>query len=734
MAMVLSVSKWAFMLAAATSLLGTACSRSSGRAETGSDARTTRALTTDAGVSFDPVVVWGPVEVARTKGAPVQTTFDFELPADLVGPFTLVLENHGVSSAVVALNGTEIFAPSAFNTNARYLDAEVSPRSTNRLSVELRGKPGGSVGLSLTARGWEKQVTVAPTGGTVEAGGVVLDVPTGALAGQQQLTMTVRRYADRLTIDVQPEVHFLVPVRVVVGPNQWPVAERALVLREATDGMWDGTSLRPDGDVSVYLTDHFSANHIVRATGTVFGPLNFRLGQGIRYRASQLPTAEYTNSDICTLASGTFLDQCGLPPAQATEDSQKLCNDIRDHLVDARMYVDGFDDASARASFCGGARTEAEAYLLQPDLRAALADVKAAFDGSPLSGTLKLWLNGAYDSSGIRTRQGGLPSPTDMHASGRAIDLGLCAAVSAGSCNEKDRSEASLSQLAILVWDQFLVDATQPYDPPRDVTVTVLHERNSNGNHVHATQAYKCPDPWSVWDATDERCRRPSYRIESRGAAAAAGVITTMPSAGSGAMVCSDPDPATGYRVCTEDPDGGDGTVVLTANTVGGSGAVFAGWSGSRCVNAQTTVGAPSITFPDRRSDIECTALFDCPSGASWNATNKRCEVGGGSPPGPGPCTDPTKPSWNGQQCVACPPGTGWNASTNSCAPCGTGTILCRSQCVSNACSGEEIFDSWTCSCGCPVNCCGRCFPPYSSADPYYCCARSWCRNTYYGC
>ena len=90
----------------------------------------------------------GPVSVVRATGAPapVNTTFNVLDPSTT---FTMQIDSSGVSSAIVTLNGVEIFKTSDFNATIKLLTKPVKLLSTNTLSVEMRGSPGESLSLQI---------------------------------------------------------------------------------------------------------------------------------------------------------------------------------------------------------------------------------------------------------------------------------------------------------------------------------------------------------------------------------------------------------------------------------------------------------------------------------------------------------------------------------------------------------------------------------------------------------
>jgi hypothetical protein len=61
----------------------------------------------------------------------------------------LHIDNNGVSSAVISVNGQQIFGPNDFNANVASLDHAVVLSASNVIQVELRGKPGESLAATI---------------------------------------------------------------------------------------------------------------------------------------------------------------------------------------------------------------------------------------------------------------------------------------------------------------------------------------------------------------------------------------------------------------------------------------------------------------------------------------------------------------------------------------------------------------------------------------------------------
>ena len=95
-------------------------------------------------------VAFGPVTYTRASGSPVTVTNTFTLlnPATTytLKAFNGGLQNNAtelVSSSVVTLNGVQVIGPNNFNQNVSEVIVPISPQSSNSISVQLRGQPGG---------------------------------------------------------------------------------------------------------------------------------------------------------------------------------------------------------------------------------------------------------------------------------------------------------------------------------------------------------------------------------------------------------------------------------------------------------------------------------------------------------------------------------------------------------------------------------------------------------------
>jgi RHS repeat-associated protein len=92
--------------------------------------------------------LFGPKKYIRTKGKPNTYTDGFGIQG-LTSKGTLVVKNgdnrgkHRISSALIYLNGVQIFGPSDFNQQVGRLEAPVTLSNSNTIFIELRSKPEG---------------------------------------------------------------------------------------------------------------------------------------------------------------------------------------------------------------------------------------------------------------------------------------------------------------------------------------------------------------------------------------------------------------------------------------------------------------------------------------------------------------------------------------------------------------------------------------------------------------
>ena len=115
------------------------------------------------------VTRFGPKQYTRSAGKPQTITDTF---AAVPGEGRLIIENgtgdqgSRVRSAVVLLNGTEVFGPPDFNPHVAHLEKTVTLLDTNTIAVELRGKPGTFFTLRVTQEIPLEITITAPLDGT----------------------------------------------------------------------------------------------------------------------------------------------------------------------------------------------------------------------------------------------------------------------------------------------------------------------------------------------------------------------------------------------------------------------------------------------------------------------------------------------------------------------------------------------------------------------------------------
>ncbi len=97
------------------------------------------------------VCIWnafGPSTYAQQTGNPEVITATFSV-LNVNTQYTMHIDNSGVASAVILVNGTEVFGPSDFNPGVATLDRPITLAASNTLSVELRSKPGTSLAITV---------------------------------------------------------------------------------------------------------------------------------------------------------------------------------------------------------------------------------------------------------------------------------------------------------------------------------------------------------------------------------------------------------------------------------------------------------------------------------------------------------------------------------------------------------------------------------------------------------
>lgn len=135
------------------------------------------------------VTVFGPETFERGKGKPVTETRSFAVSNPRADAL-LRIEVNRVSSAVITINGVQVFGPSDFNQNVTFLESAVALLAENELAVELRGNPGGTLTVEITTSGPPISIEItSPGGGTTVSTTSVL--VSGAFEGPANTGVTV---------------------------------------------------------------------------------------------------------------------------------------------------------------------------------------------------------------------------------------------------------------------------------------------------------------------------------------------------------------------------------------------------------------------------------------------------------------------------------------------------------------------------------------------------------------
>src|SRR5215831_19731320 len=127
------------------------------------------------GGSFTP---FGPQDYTRGTGDPVTVTNTFSV----LNPntqYTLKAFNGGlqdnqaelVSSGFVIVNGVQVIGPNNFNQNVTEVDVPVTLQTSNTLSVQVRGQPGGVLTIQIIGVDNDPPIITATVSPTPNAAG-----------------------------------------------------------------------------------------------------------------------------------------------------------------------------------------------------------------------------------------------------------------------------------------------------------------------------------------------------------------------------------------------------------------------------------------------------------------------------------------------------------------------------------------------------------------------------------
>jgi len=197
------------------------------------------------------VTLLGPKQYERTTGKP--NTFTDSFPGR-PGQGKIILQNDGLSSAIVKINGIEIFGVNNFNKRVGTLEAQISFVEYNSISVELRSKPGAHLSIrileEIDAAG---AAIINPCGGVVSVidaqgpyDGIRLEIPDGALnqatlisigAPAQMPPIPQGFWTDNNPIEILPSgLIFNKPAALIIPANG--IREKLFYTFEECEGVW----------------------------------------------------------------------------------------------------------------------------------------------------------------------------------------------------------------------------------------------------------------------------------------------------------------------------------------------------------------------------------------------------------------------------------------------------------------------------------------------------------------
>lgn len=242
---------------------------------------------------------------------------------------------------------------------------------------------------TLTERG-KARVEAGPLGAIIEAAGVTVSIPPGALLETVEIRLTV---FDEQAIALWPPLRLARAARVQLPPDLWPPEQTGVVLRRTSHGVEYVSPIDRGGPLAAFGVEQLATFVQVKLRGT-----------GEAWALGDYYPARPEYAVIDHGAKRAFVDRC-LVPISAVED--------RHDPVESHRWA-------------GPGRWQAEAYLASTEV----ADTAEALDALLRArlaslGDYRLWLNGAWDSS--RSRQvPTLRGRRSHHDAGAAVDVVPC--------------------------------------------------------------------------------------------------------------------------------------------------------------------------------------------------------------------------------------------------------------------------------------------------------------------
>ncbi|MBN2568168.1 MAG: hypothetical protein JXB42_01935 [Deltaproteobacteria bacterium] len=236
--------------------------------------------------------LFGPKQYLRTKGKPNAYTDTFAATCALPSTGMLTIFNgdedggNRINSALISVNGERIFQPRDFNQQFYCLEAPINLVEDNVLEVELRGKPGSYLILSITRELPDPPVVtisatpeiihtgehailtwsstnadaciIEPGIGSVGANGAVQASPTETTT----YTITVTGPCETATADVTVTV---IPITVeITSPSESATLSGPDVMVQGTMTNFSGaeTGVVVNGIIAVVSSGQFLASHV----------------------------------------------------------------------------------------------------------------------------------------------------------------------------------------------------------------------------------------------------------------------------------------------------------------------------------------------------------------------------------------------------------------------------------------------------------------------------------------
>ena len=257
-------------------------------------------------------VTFGPARYVRDKGKPGPVTQTFSI-LDPNTTYTLQIDSTGVSSAVIRLNGAYVFRESNFKHRVRLTKA-VTLVARNELSVELRGKPGGSltlqiIGVDDTPPTITASPDRAPNGAGWYNANVVVrftcaDTTSGIMTCPSPITVTDEAASQMITGTAIDNAGNTAQATVLIGLDKTPPTAQAAATPQPNTAAWNNTN------VTVSFTGQDGLSGIASCTPDVT-----LANEGTNQSASGTCTDKAGNVSAAVSASGIKIDKT--PPVLA---------------------------------------------------------------------------------------------------------------------------------------------------------------------------------------------------------------------------------------------------------------------------------------------------------------------------------------------------------------------------------------------------------------------------------